>query len=112
MAIRPIDANALKREILNQLNRFDTSENEFNNCYPYWIFSKTLKEAPTLDYAPVRRAEWVEEIEPNVVTVSGRDVHLWRCSACGFSWANKHDVMSYYKYCPNCGAKMDAKEDA
>lgn len=95
MEIRPIDANALKREILNQLNRFDTSENEFNNCYPYWIFSKTLKEAPTLDYEPVRHGEWVEE--GNLI---------W-CSRCLNS--PLYDYFGKIKLsdsCPYCGAKM------
>ena len=95
--IRPIDANAL----------FDALyDNEFQTFCPLDEVSDVIAAAPTLDYAPVVHGKWVEEIEPNVVTASGRDVHLWRCSFCDFTWANKHDVMSYYKHCPNCGAKM------
>lgn len=98
MEIRPIDANAL----------FDAlRDNEFQTFCPLDEVDDVIAAAPTLDYEPVRHGEWVEEIEPNVVTASGRDVHLWRCSVCGFSWANKQEVMSHYKHCPNCGAKMD-----
>ena len=119
MEIRPIDANALL-EYLDQLSEAYNEayeKSEYGDPHKNILYGKftTIVETilqikrkePTLDYAPVRHGEWVEEIEPNVVTASGRDVHLWRCSVCGFSWANKHDVMSYYKYCPNCGARMD-----
>ena len=103
MDIRPIDANAL-------VARFEELKSNPNNSLTDVIFldgaMSVVDVEPTLDYEPVRHGEWVEEIEPNVVTASGRDVHLWRCSVCGFSWANKHDVMSYYKHCPNCGARM------
>lgn len=122
METRPIDANALVaslqvsykelRELCDSMKEGDGGKEVFQG----WLV--TLCEAilrtkgmPTLDYEPVRHGEWVEEIERNVVTASGRDVHLWRCSACGFSWANKHEVMSHYKHCPNCGAKM-GKGDA
>lgn len=56
---------------------------------------------------PVRHGEWIDEIEPNAVTASGREVHVFRCSACDFTWANKTAVLHYFKHCPNCGAKMD-----
>lgn len=103
MEVRPIDANAL----FYRIQRAEIQAPDLV-CKAYVLadVADMIHNAPTLDYEPVRHGEWVEEIEPNVVTASGRDVHLWRCSACGFSWANKHDVMSYYKYCPNCGAKM------
>ena len=94
MDVRPIDANALKKEILNLLNRFDTSEYEFNNCYPYWIFSKALQDAPTLDYAPVRHGERVHEQH-------GFMYYLAECSSCG-----EILVSDNYNYCPYCGAKF------
>jgi len=105
MEVRPIDANALLDGLDENCGDLDLQYNSEYAKLVHYIDSQ-----PTLDYEPVRHGEWVEEIEPNVVTASGRDVHLWRCSACGFSWANKHDVMSYYKYCPNCGARMDGEK--
>ena len=98
MDIRPIDANAL----------FDAlRDNEFQTFCPLDEVDEVIAAAPTIDYAPVVHGEWIEEIEPNVITASGRDVHLWRCSDCGFTWANKHDVLHYFKHCPNCGTKME-----
>ena len=65
-----------------------------------------INAAPTLDVQPVRRSEWVDEIEPNAITASGREVHIFRCSACDFTWANKYAVLHYFRHCPNCGADM------
>lgn len=104
MDVRPIDANALNE-------RFEEFKNHPQNTLKDIVFldgaMSVVDVAPTLDLAPVVHGEWVEEIEPNVITASGRDVHLWRCSDCGFTWANKHDVLHYFKHCPNCGTKMD-----
>lgn len=104
MEIRPIDANAL----------FDALyDNEFQTFCPLDEVSDVIAAAPTLDYLPVRHGEWIDEIEPNAVTASGREIHVFRCSACDFTWANKTAVLHYFKHCPNCGAKMDGgKENA
>ena len=108
--MRPIDADGLYNEILS-MNII---------CGGKLIFHPAVRESvlvaidmsETLDCAPVRYAEWVDKINPNAVTASGREVHVWRCSACGFTWANKHDVMHYFKHCPKCGARMDWKEES
>lgn len=70
---------------------------------------RIIEQAPVVDAVPVRHGRWIDEIEPNAVTASGREVHIFRCSACDFTWANKTAVLHYFKYCPNCGAKMDGK---
>ena len=55
---------------------------------------------PTVDAAPVRHGHWKED-------PSGYG--FWICSACGFvSEASAADML--YKFCPNCGAKMDGKD--
>lgn len=113
---RPIDTDALLKEI-GELKKSPWYNGENGNYERIVradaigvVVDLCIKAAPTLDYAPVRHGEWVDEIEPNAVTASGREVHVFRCSACDFTWAN--NVIHYFKYCPNCGAKMDAKEDA
>lgn len=68
---------------------------------------RLIDACPTVDAVPVVHGEWVNEINPHAVTASGKEVHVWRCSACGFTWANRHDVLHYFKHCPSCGAKMD-----
>ena len=44
-----------------------------------------------VEFAPVRRGRWIE-------TLFG-----WRCSVC----EEEQDYSVYFKYCPNCGTKMD-----
>lgn len=50
---------------------------------------------PAADVAPVRYGEWIER--------------AWRptCSLCGFSGSLIDAPILPFKYCPNCGAKMD-----
>ena len=61
-----------------------------------------VADAPTVDAVPVRHGYWKEDL-------SGYG--FWICSACGFvSEASAADML--YKFCPNCGAKMDGKDEA
>lgn len=52
-----------------------------------------VNSLPTIEAAPVVHGEWIKE------TV------LSKCSVCGFRLG-----ADTYRYCPNCGAKMDGKE--
>jgi NADH pyrophosphatase NudC (nudix superfamily) len=56
-----------------------------------------LNAVPAVDAAPVKHGKWelVDEAEPR----------RYGCSKCScLSWYGT------YKYCPNCGAKMDLEE--
>ena len=94
-----IDRQALK----NKLKRWD-------ECDPYEfveIAFHAVDDAPTIDAVPVRHGEWI-------LQASGRDC---KCSVCESYWIPFGDEYDY-KYCPNCGARMDMdyreppKEDA
>ena len=60
-----------------------------------------LREAPTIDVAPVRHGRWEKS--------SG----LYSCSECGMTcpYDVQADAIEYWacNYCPNCGAKMDGE---
>lgn len=57
-----------------------------------------LKAIPAADVAPVVHGEWIERaLRPT-------------CSLCGFSGSLIDAPISPFKYCPNCGAKMDKEE--
>ena len=59
-------------------------------------------DAPAADVAPVRHGRW----EPDG---RGEDA-FWVCSACRFpSAAFAANIL--YKFCPNCGAKMEASDE-
>ncbi len=54
-----------------------------------------LRKQKTIDAVPVVHGEWVERaLRPT-------------CSLCGFSGSLIDAPISPFKYCPNCGAKMD-----
>lgn len=57
-----------------------------------------IDRAPTIDAEPVRHGKWIGKPIAGYCTV--------RCSVCG-------DVLlmndGKYRYCPNCGARMDAE---
>ena len=65
---------------------------------------QSISDMPAADVAPVRHGRWVDaypDIEPNPMFMYGI------CSECGF----EQGLSKYLKYCPDCGAKMDEKED-
>lgn len=103
--MRPIDADALLENLDEACGDLDLQYNsEYEKLVHY------IESQPVLDFAPVMNAEWIDEIEPNAVTASGREVHVFRCSACDFTWANKTAVLHYFKHCPNCGSRMDGEK--
>ena len=108
--MRPIDADAMHKFVEDKVAE---GKDGWANGVPYeWAYALTAVDMqPTLDYAPVKHGEWVDEIESNAVTASGREVHVFRCSACDFTWANKTAVLHYFQHCPNCGAKMDGGKE-
>lgn len=66
--------------------------------YAITAHKEKIYKIPTVDAAPVKHGEWVEEEDR---------VNHWHCSECGSVWGLAHKVM---KHCPNCGAKMDLEE--
>lgn len=55
-----------------------------------------ISEQPTADVQEVRHGEWIEK--PYLLGTSNF------CSLCGENYGMPHGK---YKFCPNCGAKMD-----
>ncbi|MBQ8396684.1 MAG: hypothetical protein IJX53_00620 [Clostridia bacterium] len=71
---------------------------------------KLIEEAPAADVVEVVHGEWEEKYK--IIPLYG-DKHLRGtfpvCSKCGFIHAAEASVP--LNYCPNCGAKMDRKEN-
>ena len=49
-----IEREALRAEALRLTKQMEFS---FDNCFPYWQFSKCIKEAPSVDVVPVVRCK-------------------------------------------------------
>lgn len=93
--VRPIDANALIKTLL---------------AYPIASGGvlQDIREQPTIDYAPVMYAEWVE-CDYVKYDGHGECVHYpkaaWKCTNCCNAF--KKELLWKRNFCPNCGAKMD-----
>ena len=71
-----------------------------------------LAECPTVDAKPVRHGYWIDAY---------KNYETAKCSECGCSYevtfeGNANAVLwdgfnEFFKFCPNCGAKMDAKPE-
>ena len=73
---------------------------QYDIIYSKMDFCGWLDDAPTVDAVQVVHGHWKED-------PSGYG--FWICSACGFvSEASAADML--YKFCPNCGARLDEKD--
>lgn len=64
-----------------------------------------LDEIPAADAAPVVHGRWEPCFDENCKCRWG----FGKCSNCGQEYYAH--AINYYKYCPNCGAKMDGGAD-
>lgn len=92
---RYIDADALIAEMHNVI--LEDGEDRR-------IFYEVIERQPTVDAVDVKHGEWIEQDDGNSI--------YHKCSVCG---KNQYNVLlemmqGDYHYCPNCGAKMDGKE--
>ena len=71
---------------------------------------------PTADVVEVRHGRWIKHKPDSeyikglhqlgIAKGMGENSIYWTCSEC------EHWGVLHYKYCPNCGARMDGDEDA
>ena len=100
-----IEREALRDELLN-------ISIDISNLYNCGILegldraTKRLNEQPAADVAPVRHGRW--ELHGNDDDLSAS----YFCSLCGWNIDEYEylDHFSHFRYCPNCGAKMDGTE--
>lgn len=62
-----------------------------------------LRKLPAADVAPVRHGDWMEWFPGDCALIMTGEEMLYRCSSCDAKYPDAEG----YKYCPNCGAKMD-----
>lgn len=72
------------------------------------VTSGDIKNAPTID--PVKHGKWelvgsTTMCDPFGELAWGK---MYKCSECGFA-RNVIKYSEHYKFCPNCGARMDGE---
>lgn len=68
---------------------------------------EVIEEAPAADVEPVRHGHYIGTEFDGYA--DGNPVYYeWKCSECDCVF---EDDEPKYRYCPNCGAKMDKEED-
>ena len=78
----------------------------FATCGSGYQYEATyaIDRIPEADVAPVVHGSWDGAADGYA---DGELVYdMWSCSVCGFD-ADGADEKPTWKYCPNCGAKMD-----
>lgn len=71
-----------------------------NGRLPLWLDEILVQNCKVADVALVKHGHWVRFKESDTCYV-----HM-RCSACSAYWSDPSHA-DYFRYCPNCGAKMD-----
>lgn len=91
----------IKREdaidIMKNLKRFSCFGDDGFVQIPM-VYCELMKVAPA-DVAPFSHGHWIKH-DPHCDGLA----FLWNCSKCGA------ESEEGYRYCPACGARMDAKE--
>ena len=99
-----IDADALADNIAVLFERNQALIDE-------WLMYQvedTIDDAPTIDAEPVRHGKWIELNTESGIFMTYDEV---KCSECGFDEYFFNKGWARFKYCPNCGAKMEEVND-
>jgi len=97
------------------INREDTIKAIESETYRHDYLDHVIdiiEDIPPADVAPVRHGHWdVREPMPMHDIKGNLSWGNWYvCTGCGFATTAIEGHITQYKYCPNCGARMDAKE--
>lgn len=97
---RYIDADKLKQR--KRHIEFIMSDGKLYDGYDFVKFSD-IDETPTADVQEVKHGNWLINQDGNKCWVT--------CSCCGIEMETSSYCINSMKFCPNCGTKMDRKEN-
>ena len=105
---RLIDADVLCDRLINAWNTAEKESEQLICGVMAKVVTPIVVGTPTVDAEPVRHGHWL--------AVKGWDDVIGEldnaeCSVCHETQEGEYWAKTYYKYCPNCGAKMDEVED-
>ena len=95
--MRIIDADTLKAEFTGN----------FQEMWHYTGIWAMIDVAPTIDAEPVKHGRWEEmHYEGGILNGTNFD----KCSECGYERVfEDKNLKTIFRFCPNCGAKMDSE---
>lgn len=104
--MRLIDADEFRR-IFGMAEHCDDCKQDTRNCQYDMVFTRMdicgwLDDVPTVD--PVKHGRWIRDYEEG-------DYHCSVCNAIVESVDSDEWYRHYWRYCYNCGAKMDEVEE-
>lgn len=95
-------AEYIEREVCLSILRAKANMAVLMDAAPYFEkAAQMLEKLPAADAGPVVHGRWEPCFDENCKCRWG----FGKCSNCGQEYY-AHSI-NYYKYCPNCGAKMD-----
>jgi hypothetical protein len=106
--MRLIDADKAVEQINEWLDQ--TEAIPLNTSYHFELLG-CIEDCPTIDAVPVVRGEWKMDTDPD-----DGDCRCSNCLVCidalhrrnhGVLNALGYKLHTFYKYCPNCGTKME-----
>lgn len=115
---RYVDADELLKEAdlyIERLQRMYKRRLRKGEVGVFLDLKAIAEECATVDVVPVRHGHWMEEVDPEEDCWNEEVV---TCSCCN-EQIRVHETDNTYflptrrtlKYCPNCGAKMDAERE-
>lgn len=101
--MRLIDADALRDKLQEEIDKaippFDDVIGSIR-C-GVRLARNIVEDEPTVDAVPVRHGKWIHEVRYTIDSL--HSYQQYRCSECDMTY------ITNTKYCPNCGARMDAE---
>ena len=89
-----ISRDEAKRKITEELDSIDH--------VPHWVYERLSTAIESIPTVEVRKdGKWIDADKINELL----DTYLANCSVCNCQM-DVHENRGYFKYCPNCGAKM------
>lgn len=79
--------------------------NRTNSNWTQQRVVQMIHRQPAADVAPVVHGRWLEWFPGDCALIMTGEEMLYRCSCCDV----KYSDVEGYKYCPNCGARMDGE---
>ena len=109
--INVVGRESIARYLDEMSKHFSTKDNDYYDAL--MDAEDAIDDLPSADVAPVRHGMWVDVDRMQMHDLHG--VLTWgnsfMCTECSFKTFAVEGHMAQYRYCPNCGARMDGDKD-